>query len=679
MPARRLRAVLHVAHRAPAPDPATLPDSHLLGRFLDHRDEAAFAAVVRRHGPVVYAACRLAGLTPSDHDDVFQATFLALVRQAASVRDGKSLGGWLFRVATRVARKVKLRNVRTVELPESLAGRPSPSPDADTQRVLDEEITKLPEKYRLVVTLVYLCGRTTTETAADLGWAKGTVLTRLAWARDRLRGQLLRRGVTLAVGAAAVVTPPLTAGVVRVCSQALAGGVPAGVSGVVVELSKGVVQDMALSKLKWAAVALLAAVAVTGVGLGRWAAGEVNARPDDNKSAVKKKDKKAKPPAGEPAGILSPPAPTPLQREEPAPVRGPLPQMDVLVVDTPPESKAKPVGGFTVSRPVGTWAREVVQGELTTRLTLKFDNDRLKGTAELTDGKQKYSVALDADYAINGESTVFGVLSGIDAGELPDGIDESAHALVGQPFAFRYRISDGYLTVKEFKGLGVGLGPQVDPDIRKMTSTLCGRYVEIDPAKPNARPVPRTVVKPGGGPSSDSNPIPPPTVAPNSSSPPVGESLLPPQPTQRRSGNDRPDDLMPRTDRLDNTPDELRPRTRGEKSDSNGRSSHLTPERIHGGIMKAEPPTDGEVLAAFNKRRVTNQAGDEEFQDDIQVVKNLIVDNTHAPQFFPFVGLAQLHRYTWECSVYWRDAAKKPKVELVSIDQHQLVPYVGEK
>ncbi len=570
MPARRLRTVLHAARRSAAPDPTTLPDAHLLGRFLDHRDEAAFAALVRRHGPVVSAACRLAGLNPSDHDDVFQAAFLALVRQANSIRDGKSVGGWLFRIATRVAHKVRKR-AGPVELPDDVPERTPAAPDADTHRVLDEEVAKLPEKYRLAVALVYLAGRNTTQAAAELGWAKGTVLTRLAWARERLRSQLLRRGVTLAAGAATVATvsPGVVAGVVRVCSQFLAGGVPAGASGVAVELSKGVVQDMALTKLKWAAGVLLVAAALTGVGLGRWGTGEANAQPDAKKPEARKKDKKPKPDAvpGLPPGV----------------VPGTLLGASVGVTgDEPKKSKAetdsKPTAGFTVTKPLGTWAKDVVTDDDTSRVVLKIEDDRLTLTVETTAGKKgKHGVVVEADYAINGESTVFGVISSFDLND-PDGRMGANDVgvvglLTGQPFAFRYRVGEGTLTVKEFKGFGFGLRDQ-SVDSWQFVHALCGRYAAVDPAKPNTGSVPKTTIKSGGGTNREAPIYTPPTILPVG--PPVGDPLVAP-PIQRQG------DPVPRTEQLDNTPDELRPRRRDEKPGANARPNHLTPERIHGG------------------------------------------------------------------------------------------------
>ena len=90
--------------------PADLPDADLLARFLDHRDEPAFEALVRRHGPMVRAVCRAALANPADADDAFQATFLVLVRRAGAIRNRSAVGGWLYRVAYRAARKLVRRS-----------------------------------------------------------------------------------------------------------------------------------------------------------------------------------------------------------------------------------------------------------------------------------------------------------------------------------------------------------------------------------------------------------------------------------------------------------------------------------------------------------------------------------------------------------------------------------------
>jgi RNA polymerase sigma factor (sigma-70 family) len=169
-------------------------DRQLLERFTRDRDQAAFAALLERHGPMVLAVCRRVLGRSADADDAFQATFLVLVRRATAVDWHDSLGGWLYAVAHRVA--CKARATRAADpVPQATPQEVPTVTDADpplvaAQRelcaVLDEELARLPEKYRLPLVLCYLEGRTNEEAARQLGWTKGTVSGRLARARDLL-------------------------------------------------------------------------------------------------------------------------------------------------------------------------------------------------------------------------------------------------------------------------------------------------------------------------------------------------------------------------------------------------------------------------------------------------------------------------------------------------------------
>jgi RNA polymerase sigma factor (sigma-70 family) len=187
------------------PSPGAPTDGALLERFVRLREEDAFAELVRRHGPLVYGVCRR--LTPSYHDaeDAFQTTFLLLARKAGSINRRESVGCWLYGVALRVARKaaraVSRRPAPLAEFPD-LPADDGPDPAwRDLRPVLDEEVGRLPAAFRRAVVLCYLEGQTAEEAARALGCPRGTVLSRLARARDRLRGRLERRGVTLSAGA----------------------------------------------------------------------------------------------------------------------------------------------------------------------------------------------------------------------------------------------------------------------------------------------------------------------------------------------------------------------------------------------------------------------------------------------------------------------------------------------
>lgn len=177
-----------------------LTDEQLLHRFTERRSEAAFAVLVERHGPMVLGVCRGALRNEHDAEDAFQATFLVLARKAASLWVRGSLGGWLHRVAVRIAVESSRSRARRVVL-EKAGARPDCT-DPSTSSVpseliaaLHEEIERLPEKYREPVVLCELQALTRDQAASRLGWPPGTVAGRLARARDLLRDRMLRRGL----------------------------------------------------------------------------------------------------------------------------------------------------------------------------------------------------------------------------------------------------------------------------------------------------------------------------------------------------------------------------------------------------------------------------------------------------------------------------------------------------
>ena len=180
-------------------------DADLLGRFIDRRDEAAFALLVRRHGPMVYGVCRRM-LAEKDAEDAFQATFLVLVEKAREIAPREAVGNWLYGVARRAAllsrRAIARRRERVGEMPE----RPAPDPLNELRLVLDEELSRLPDTYRTVIVLCDLEGRTRRETAALLGWAEGTVAGRLVRAREMLAKRLARHAPAVSVVAVLAAT-----------------------------------------------------------------------------------------------------------------------------------------------------------------------------------------------------------------------------------------------------------------------------------------------------------------------------------------------------------------------------------------------------------------------------------------------------------------------------------------
>ncbi len=189
---------------------AGLPDGQLLERFLTQGDEAAFAALVRRHGPMVLGTCRAVLRDPNDVEDAFQATFLVLIDKARSIRVGDVLGTWLHRVAHRIAVQAGAQTSRR-RVCERMAGeirvvedRRNDELGDERRQIVREELARLSEKYRLPVLLCDLEGKTYAQAASELNCGEATVRRRLAAARDLLRSRLVRRGVTLSAGSLAV-------------------------------------------------------------------------------------------------------------------------------------------------------------------------------------------------------------------------------------------------------------------------------------------------------------------------------------------------------------------------------------------------------------------------------------------------------------------------------------------
>ncbi len=267
MPSERLRQMFEAFGGAP---PESRSDAELLTRFVVARDSQAFAALVWRHGPMVRSICWNALRNTADTDDAFQATFMILATKAKSVRRVESVAAWLFGVATRVARRMQSRRTKQpvggVEL-DRLPSREVPQADGDLTLILQREVALLPEKYRVVVQLCYTQGITAEAAAAQLGWPRGTVLTRLAWARVKLQKQLTRRGVTLAavaIGTSLAATPrlpALTRDLVHRTADAVLIRVSTDllplVSPVVLQLTHGVLREMVLSKLRILALGCL--------------------------------------------------------------------------------------------------------------------------------------------------------------------------------------------------------------------------------------------------------------------------------------------------------------------------------------------------------------------------------------------------------------------------------------
>ena len=259
-------------------------ESQLLERFLLQRDEVAFEAIVRRHGPMVLAVCRRILADPNDVDDAFQATFLVLVKKAGSIRDQTVLGTWLHGVARRMAvrAQVNARRRRDREHGGSemtaWQARASGDPDRDEIRtVIDEEVTRLTEKYRTALVLCDLEGQTHEQAAAQLRCPVGTVKSRLARAREALRSRLVRRGLapSAAILAASLTPEPATAVTSEMMSSTIGAairlmavrGIPAGaVSAAVAALVEQTLRGVSMNALKILGVLTAAGLIVTSAG-----------------------------------------------------------------------------------------------------------------------------------------------------------------------------------------------------------------------------------------------------------------------------------------------------------------------------------------------------------------------------------------------------------------------------
>lgn len=270
MPAGQLQQTVQHIRRLAGSNAQSLSDQQLLECFAASRDENAFAILVERHSPLVLGVCRRVLAHNQDAEDACQAAFLVLARKAGSIRKGNSLRCWLHGVAFRVAsnlRKQRLRRpagplVEPAAMPEDISWR-------EVQRILDEELLRLPEHFRLPLMLCYLEGKTRDEAAEELGWSPSTFRGRLERGRERLRKRLESKGVGLTAGLLAAMLSQ--AGEPIAVSSALYESllqttIPANSSEIVRSLAEGAMSGVNAISIKIGAAVFLV-LGLLGVGI----------------------------------------------------------------------------------------------------------------------------------------------------------------------------------------------------------------------------------------------------------------------------------------------------------------------------------------------------------------------------------------------------------------------------
>jgi RNA polymerase sigma factor (sigma-70 family) len=304
-------------------------DRQLLTRFLEQRDEGAFAALVRRHAPMVWGVCRRVLHHAQDAEDAFQATFLVLVRRAASVTPREMVANWLYGVARQTALKARATGARRRQRERQVAQMPEPEARRDLANdlpaLLGEELSRLPDKHRAVLVLCDLQGQTRAVAARHLGLPEGTVASRLVRARALLARRLARRGLavtglSLAAALAQEAASAPAAVIKAACSLA---GAPAGaIPAQVAALTQAVVKAMQVAHLKKVAVVVLV-LGVSALACGMLAAGRLSPAP---------------PPEGEPK----------VEKSEPAERKGP--PLDPLPAGAVAQFGSPRLQDFTIDR-----------------------------------------------------------------------------------------------------------------------------------------------------------------------------------------------------------------------------------------------------------------------------------------------------------------------------------------
>jgi RNA polymerase sigma factor (sigma-70 family) len=273
------RLVLQLRQTLLRGNEAGLTDAQLLECFVNRREQTALEILVRRHGPMVWGVCRRVLASHQDAEDAFQATLLVLVRKAASIRPREMVANWLYGVAHQTARKARATAAKRRQRERQVTEMPEPEAAeqdlwTDLQPLLDQELSRLPDKYRVAVVLCDLECKSRKEAARQLGVPEGTVASWLARARTMLAKRLARHGLAVPGGtlvavlsqeASASVPATAVASTIKAITLVAAGQATAGlVSAKAAALMEGVLKAMFVNKIKALAVAALLLGMVAG-------------------------------------------------------------------------------------------------------------------------------------------------------------------------------------------------------------------------------------------------------------------------------------------------------------------------------------------------------------------------------------------------------------------------------
>ncbi len=292
-----------------------MTDGELLTRFLSGRDEDALAALIARHGPMVWGVCCRVLRHPHDAEDAFQATFLVLVQKAATLPNRETVGNWLHGVARQTAVRMRALAARRGLREKQVAVMPEPTTAEqyvwnDLSPVVDEELSRLPNKYRALIVLCDLEGVTRKEVARRLDIHEGTAASRLAAARAMLAKRLARRGIVMSgvllgtvlsqQSAWANVPASVVTSAINVATLLAAGKAAGVISGPVATLTQGVLKTMFLKKILTTTMAVLA-LGVAVITGGSLAVGQTEGtgKPMDKPPAATEKPMEKPPAAAE--------------------------------------------------------------------------------------------------------------------------------------------------------------------------------------------------------------------------------------------------------------------------------------------------------------------------------------------------------------------------------------------